>query len=224
MNISVIIPAYNAQATLVETLASVLGQTRSPDEIIVVDDGSTDATADIAAAASVRVIRQANSGPAIALNAGVAQATGDLLGFVDADDLWTNEKLALQSTMLEEQCEFDGVGGFVSEFLCPRNDPHDNARYRLLSLPEPSWLMGALLLRRQCFDRCANFAADLYAGYAIDWYDRAREAGLIFGMVPEVVLHRRIHPGSLSHPSRRRDAAMVEVARRAIERRRRRAP
>ena len=159
MNISVIIPAYNAQATLVETLASVLGQTRSPDEIIVVDDGSTDATADIAAAASVRVIRQANSGPAIALNAGVAQATGDLLGFVDADDLWTNEKLALQSTMLEEQCEFDGVGGFVSEFLCPRNDPHDNARYRLLSLPEPSWLMGALLLRRQCFDRCAKLCS-----------------------------------------------------------------
>jgi hypothetical protein len=65
------------------------------------------------------------------------------------------------------------------------------------------------------------FAEDLSAGYFIDWYDRARAAGLVFGMMPSVVLHRRIRPGSLSHRSHKRDVAMVEMARRAIERRRR---
>jgi glycosyltransferase involved in cell wall biosynthesis len=109
MTISVIIPAYNAEATLAETLASVLGQTLPPDEIIVVDDGSTDHTAQIATAAanSIRIIRQNNRGAAAALNMGVKLATGDTLGFVDADDLWEPDKLGIQGRVLVERPELD---------------------------------------------------------------------------------------------------------------------
>ena len=222
MTISVLIAAYNAEDTLAETLASVLNQTLPPDEIIVVDDGSTDHTAKVAAAASnsIRVIGQTNRGPAAAHNVGVNLATGDLLSFIDADDLWERDKLAIQSRVLTEQIDFDGVGSHVKMFFCPTNDQETNKRYRLPDGPEPSWLLGAMLLRRYCFQRCEAFAENLWAGHAIDWFDRARAAGLIFGMVPNVLLHRRIRPGSLSHRSQRRDAAMVEMARRAIERRR----
>ena len=222
MTISVIIAAYNAEATLAETLASVLGQTLLPDEIIVVDDGSTDHTAQVAAAASnsIRVIRQNNRGAAAALNMGVKLATGDALGFVDADDLWERDKLAMQARVLAEQPELDGTSGHVSMFLCPTNDQETNKRYRLPDGPEPCWLLGAMLLRRHCFERCEPFAENLWAGFFIDWYDRARAAGLVFGMIPNVLLHRRIRPGSLSHRSHKRDVAMVEMARRAIERRR----
>jgi glycosyltransferase involved in cell wall biosynthesis len=224
VTISVLIAAYNAEETIAETLASILNQTLLPDEIIVVDDGSTDHTAKVAATASnaIRVIRQTNRGPAAALNMGLKLATGDLLSFIDADDLWERDKLAVQTRALAEQIELDGVGSHVRCFFCPTNDQETNKRYRLPDGPEPCWLLGAMLLRRHCFRSCETFAENLWAGHAIDWYDRACAAGLVFGMLPNVLLHRRIRPGSLSHRSQRRDAAMVEMARRAIERRRKR--
>jgi len=83
--ISVIIPAYNAEAILSRCLVALQGQTLPPAEVIVVDDGSTDATAEIAQGFAVRVIRQANAGPAAARNAGAQAACGDLLLFTDAD-------------------------------------------------------------------------------------------------------------------------------------------
>src|SRR5262249_44415321 len=128
MTISVIIGAYNAENTLAETLASVLAQTLPPDEIIVVDDGSTDHTAQVAAAAStaIKVTRHNNRGAAAALNTGIKLATGDVLGFVDADDLWERNKLAIQARVLAEQPELDGTSGHVSIFLCPSNDRETN--------------------------------------------------------------------------------------------------
>ena len=129
MTISVLIAAYNAEGTLAETLASVLDQTLLPDEIIVVDDGSTDHTAKVAAAASnsVRVIGQTNRGPAAALNLGVELATGDLLSFIDADDLWERNKLAIQTRALAEQIELDGVASHVRMFFCPTRSGNQQA-------------------------------------------------------------------------------------------------
>jgi len=85
--ISVVIPAYNAEATLGDCLAALEGQTvaREGYEVIVVDDGSTDATAEIARSHDVRLIRQANAGPAAARNRGAEEARGELLLFTDAD-------------------------------------------------------------------------------------------------------------------------------------------
>ena len=222
MQISVIIPAYNAAATIGETLASVVGQTLPPDEIIVIDDGSIDGTARaaLAVSASISIVSQSNRGAAAALNAGVKQASGDHLAFVDADDVWSRDKLEKQAGVLAQHSNFDGVGGHMGVFFCPTNGAEINKRYRLPDRPEPCWLLGALLLRRHCFDRCGLFAEHLCVGYSIDWYDRARAEGLVFAMQPSVVFHRRIHPASLSHRSLRSDRSMVEMARLAIGRRR----
>jgi glycosyltransferase involved in cell wall biosynthesis len=97
--ITAIIPVHNGERHLAEAIQSVLAQTLPPGEIIVVDDGSTDASAAIAQSfgAPVRVLAQPNLGPAAARNLGLAHATGDLLAFLDADDLWTPNKLARQA-------------------------------------------------------------------------------------------------------------------------------
>lgn len=98
MSVSVVIPCYNAAAFLRETLESVFRQTYAPKEIIVIDDGSTDGSAGVAAAfgEQVTVRRQENFGESVARNHGIAAARGEWIAFLDADDLWQPEKLERQ--------------------------------------------------------------------------------------------------------------------------------
>ena len=105
--VSVVIPAYNAASTLESTLHSVLSQTHRNLEVIIVDDGSRDATSEIAARAAsadprIELVQQPNSGVAEARNNGWRRARSDLIAFVDADDTWTPDKIARQLAVLQE--------------------------------------------------------------------------------------------------------------------------
>jgi glycosyltransferase involved in cell wall biosynthesis len=101
---SVVIPCYNASRFLPITLASVATQTMPPHEIIVVDDGSIDDSAQIAARfdSAIRVIRQTNQGESIARNRGIEMATGDWIAFLDADDVWRPTKLDRQAQLIAD--------------------------------------------------------------------------------------------------------------------------
>src|SRR6478735_11425096 len=105
--ITVIIPAYNAAATLDQTLLSVRAQSYRDIEILIIDDGSLDEAPKIArrhaaADSRVRLISQANSGVAAARNRGIAEARGKLIAPIDADDLWASTKLERQIAMMAE--------------------------------------------------------------------------------------------------------------------------
>jgi glycosyltransferase involved in cell wall biosynthesis len=104
VNVSVIIPAYNAAPWIRETLESVLAQDVASLETIVVDDGSTDDTAGIVAKYGhcVRYVRQARRGPGATRNLGIKLAQGDHIAFVDADDIWLPKKIRLQSEALQQ--------------------------------------------------------------------------------------------------------------------------
>lgn len=104
MRISTVIPAYNRQDLIGETLRSVLSQTRPPAEVIVVDDGSTDGTPDVVAeqfGKAVTLIRQANAGAGAARNAGIARATGEIVHLQDSDDLSSLNTYAVQAPLIE---------------------------------------------------------------------------------------------------------------------------
>ena len=106
MKISIVIPAYNAGATLREALDSVQAQNHAPHEIIVVDDGSTDDTADIARTYQdvlpLVLVQQSNAGLGAARNAGMDKATGEAWAFLDADDVWGANKLGIAVRYLEK--------------------------------------------------------------------------------------------------------------------------
>jgi glycosyltransferase involved in cell wall biosynthesis len=99
--ISVVIPAYNAAAYLPDTLRSIAAQSLRPLEVVVVDDGSTDDTAAIARSFGVRVITQTNGGISMARNTGTQAARGEYIAFLDSDDLWAPQKLAVQFASLQ---------------------------------------------------------------------------------------------------------------------------
>ena len=122
-SISVVIPAYNSAAQLARALDSVLAQTRPAEEILVVDDGSTDATAEVARSYgdAVRLIAQANAGAAAARNAGIRAARGTWIAFLDADDEWLPDRLALQTDILDRRPDLVWVSGNSISCSCTEN-------------------------------------------------------------------------------------------------------
>src|SRR5208337_4910913 len=103
ITISVVIPAYNAERFLPRCFKSVFAQTLKPEEVIVVDDGSTDNTAAVAAALGATVVSQANSGVAAARNLGISHASGEWIALLDADDLWAPDKLERQVALIRPE-------------------------------------------------------------------------------------------------------------------------
>jgi len=194
--VSVIVPVFNGERYLAEALESIFGQTRPPAEVIVVDDGSTDRTAEVAGRFPVRCLHQENRGVAAARNAGVQAAAGDLLAFLDHDDLWIADKLERQLATLAAQPELDMVFGHVEQFFCPSLSAEERARYRLPP-PMPAYTCPARLVYREAFLRVGPYVTTNQLGEGVDWHARAVDAGLRFEMLEEVVYRRRIHTSNM---------------------------
>lgn len=214
MTISTIIPAYNAERYLAEAIESVLAQTRPPEEIVVVDDGSEDGTAEVASRfPQVRLVRKTNQGIGATLNRGVEETTGAVLTFLDADDLWVPAKLELQRQALEQGHEL--VFCHVEQFLSPELTEG--------SAPEgamPGRVIGSLMVRRETFLRVGPLATRWTVGEFLDWLSRAQDLRLSIVTLPEVLLRRRLHTTNqgIRHHDARGDYARILKA--ALDRRR----
>jgi len=191
MKISAIVPLYNTRAYIVEAIDSILAQTRPADEIIVVDDGSTDGGAELLAGYGSRVcvIRQAHAGGPTALNRGIAQATGDVIAFLDADDLWARDKLEVQQSVLLAKDSVDCVFGLIQQFE-QRGAPGGAG---ISHEPQRGVSRIGLLIRRAAFDRFGRFDESMRLAEFVPWYARASVLGLTAEMMDRVVAYRRIH-------------------------------
>lgn len=122
-SISVVIPAYNCGEYISRSIDSVLAQTLKPDEIIIVDDGSTDNTVQVVQqyGTKVKLIQQRNSGPSAARNTGIQAATDEWIAFLDADDEWLPEKLQLQIDLLRRNPRLVWTTANYYRCLCDEN-------------------------------------------------------------------------------------------------------
>jgi glycosyltransferase involved in cell wall biosynthesis len=220
--VSVVIPCHNGARYLGDTIRSVLRQGSDVLEIIVVDDGSTDGSREVVAAfdGAVHYVHQARGGAARARNRGVEHASGALLAFLDADDLWSDRALASLMAPLERDPALGMTVGLMEQFVSP--ELPDGARHGFRFSPEavPARMCGAVLVRRSEFDRVGGFSPQLESGEFTDWILRAEAAGLRFVTVPELVLRRRLH--LQNHGVVRRDARRdyLKVVKAALDRRR----
>jgi glycosyltransferase involved in cell wall biosynthesis len=220
--VSVMIGVYDGAPYLGEAIESVLGQDYEPVELIVVDDGSTDGSGDVARGfPGVHVVRQENAGNGAARNRAVEEASGELYAFLDADDRFTPGKLRLQKAVLDADPELDMVFGHVREFLSPELDEATRAGLRPPAAEPMPWTApNLMLIRRESFHRVGPFATDVRVGVTVDWFARASEAGLRYRILPEVVLERRVHTQNNGLRERDSRTQYLEVIRRAMERRR----
>ena len=202
--ISVIIPALNAEKYLAEAIGSVLDQTYKPIEIIVVDDGSDDATAEVAARFNpyARYLYQNNAGAAAARNSGVKIALGDLLAFLDADDVWLDHKLSRQYEILTGSSEIEMVFGFVQQFISPDLTAEEAKTILIDTNPMPGYTFGTVLIKREAFLNVGYISEEWKAGEFIDWYLRAKDHGISEAILREVVMKRRIHTSNMMRGSR----------------------
>jgi glycosyltransferase involved in cell wall biosynthesis len=148
MRVSVVIPTYNSAGLVPDAVRSVLAQTRPAEEVIVVDDGSTDDTAQRLASFGdrVKVIVKPNGGVASARNRGVREATGDAIAFLDADDVWHPRKLEIQAAVLEEHSDLAILGTDCFDW------PSDAMPDPCLSRPEVTPISFNRLIVRNKFD------------------------------------------------------------------------
>ena len=221
--VSVVIPTHNRERYLRAAIESVLAQDYAPVELIVVDDGSTDATAAMldGMGATVRCIHQANQGIAGARNAGIAVARGSFLAFLDDDDLWLPDKLTRQMAAFAEHSETDAVYGHAEQFYSPEIEPEFWERFRIRPGVMAAPIAGALLIRRAAFDRVGPFDPRFGIGVEMDWNARLAEQRLVVTMLPEVVYRRRLHRGNFNIRHAGEQSERLHVLKAVIDRRRR---
>ncbi|MBD2084112.1 glycosyltransferase family 2 protein [Trichocoleus sp. ST-U3] len=222
--VSVIIPVYNGEKFLSEVIFNVKTQEYQPLEIIIVDDGSTDGTAEVAAQFknSIRYVYQDNSGPAAARNRVLSIAKGDAIAFLDVDDLWSEDKLKLQVGYLVDNPSVEIVQGLIQQMkLCQittNNQPLFEPAYNPYSYIN----LGSAIYRRLVFDKIGLFDETLNYAEDVDWFIRAWENGISKVVLERVSLFYRKHEDNMTVGKNLVELGFVRIFKKHLDRCRKR--
>lgn len=201
---SVVIPAFNGELFLLDALRSVLSQTAPPIEIIVVDDGSTDGTRDVVrlvhSTVPIRYQRQDNQGPSVARNLGVSMACGDWIAFLDADDVWHPENLAVLAAYIQAHPEvalFSSEMDYIDENGNERLpiDLQDELALLMLNRPTPI-LPSTVTIKRDVFVEAGGFNPKLRTHEDAELFARIAASYSIHSIDRHLVKYR-YHPRQL---------------------------
>jgi glycosyltransferase involved in cell wall biosynthesis len=192
--VSVIVPVFNGAAYLGGALDSVFAQDHRPLEVIVIDDGSTDHSAEIAATREVLVIRQQQRGVAAARNVGITASTAPIVALLDQDDLWLPTKLSRQVDALLAQPR--SVSLTLQQFFLEpplTSTPKWFSRPELVNVPHPGWAPSCLAFMRETYERVGAFDEQFAQASDADWIARAKTMDIEFELIDEMLVRRRIH-------------------------------
>ncbi len=215
--ISVIVPVYNGEKYLAQTLESALIQTEVSIELVVVDDGSSDQSLEIAKAYTKIILSQTNQGPGAARNSGIAHAGAEFIAFLDQDDLWHPDKLVLQLESLKN----------ADYAICKTIAQLESDAQAFGHLIRQGYLEGAaaflpsaLLVRKTVFQQVGLFNTSFISNSDVDWFARANFHQLRFAYPEQVLLTKRIHRQNQGHEAKLSTRELLWVLQLNLARRR----
>ena len=218
--VSVIIPVLDGERFIKEAVANVFSQLYPALELIVIDDGSTDRTAEIIAQlpCDIRYLKQDNGGPASARNRGIRDASGDLIAFLDVDDLWPEGTLRVLVDELSREPKADVVHGYA-QVMC-RNP--ETGTYEYIGNPKEAfpYYVGAGVYRKSVFATVGLFDTTLMFSEDSDWFTRAREFGVRIKRIEDVTLLVRRHGRNMTQGKDLVELNTLRLFKKALDRKR----
>ena len=221
MAVSVIMPMYRPGRFIHEAIDSIVAEAEPGTEIIVVDDGSKDGTAESIEKrgfSNLLVLRQDNAGPASARNFGLSRARGEFVAFLDADDMWLVGKLGIQLQIMADH----PYAGIVMGNTVGFGEHAEDGDHRFLANWESRQFLqlGSALVRRQVFDKAGMFDPALRYAEDVDWFLRVREAGVTIVEHADPVLRYRRHTNNMTNDTDARDKGFVCALMKNLQRKR----
>lgn len=217
--LSVIIPTRNRAVLVTDAIESVRVQPYDNLEILVVDDGSVDGTAEVVGryGPPVRYLHQQHRGPAAARNHGLRLAQGEFLGFLDDDDLWAPGRIALQLPHLLDEPGLDMVLGHTQRMIRERGQSAVSAFIPYRD-PVRLYSLGCGLFRRSAFERVGLLDERMHHAEDDDWFMRAQSLQLGMLFLPEVTLYYRFHDGNMSYDKKEKMPDMLRLVKNRLDR------
>jgi glycosyltransferase involved in cell wall biosynthesis len=221
LSVGVVIPVRNAARHLGRAIESVLAQQPTPADVVVVDGASSDGSVSVARNfPGVRILNQKGGGLAAARNQGLKAVSGELVAFCDADDRWSRDALAVRLTALQRRPEAMAVIGRVVLEEIEGAVPNAAQRQRI-GRSMAGFTPGALLARRKTFHLVGLFDEELTIGSDSDWFVRLQQSAVPWMRIEATVLHKGARDDSLSTDIARYRRELLAVARRFVNRHRR---
>jgi glycosyltransferase involved in cell wall biosynthesis len=199
--VTAIVPVYQGERYLAEALDSVFSQGYDPLEVLVVDDGSTDRSAEIARSYPVRYVRKAHGGIASTRNAGIEEASGGIVAFLDADDVWLPGGLEKRVAHLVAHPEVGYVLSRMELFIEPGHERPEWIAEQFVGKPLHG-LLQTFVGRRGVFDQVGRFDTHFAVSEDMDWFSRAKDAGVASHMLDDVCARYRLHGESTTQRER----------------------
>jgi len=192
--ISIIVPVFNGEAYIADALQSIFEQTYTRFEVLVVDDGSTDNSKNIANSFDIKYSYQKNQGVAVARNQGIAGAIGEYITFLDQDDTWLPDKLQKQVDLMLSNADLGYV--LTHQMLHLVEGAEEGPawlREKQLNTALIGYLPSALMVRRSVFSKIGIFDPNYKTGSDGEWFFRAKDNHIRMEILQDVLVHRKIH-------------------------------
>jgi glycosyltransferase involved in cell wall biosynthesis len=217
--VSVIVAVKNGDRFIRTAIESIISQTYPDLEILAVDGDSTDGTVAILESFDrVRIVKQTGRGIGNAYNTGIEHAKGDFIAFLSSDDYWMPDKIERQMSALKNQSSASFAVCSAKFFL---HDPEylpPGFRPELLEEPRVAYIMETLFAHRSSFSAAGLFDEEMRNSEDVDWFARARDLKLESVVVPQVLLHKRIHDKNLHLNSSHDNRDLLRAVRNSIQR------